>query len=283
MSTIKPIQLIVTAIAGDHVESLQLIPDFASPHNYSFKPRDIKKIQNATLVFRIDEHFESFLNAALALNTQEKQLISLAEEEGITLLSLEGDSHQHGHSDDHNESETDEHEKHNDDLHIWTSPKNALVIAKAISANLAKVDPQNASHYRKNLQQFTLDISLANKKIGKKLSSVKNKHYVVFHNSWRYFAHFFGLESPEVISLHEDLSDSMKSILDTRKKIKTMNITCVLSDPNTKLSRVNVLIEDLPVKTASIDVLATKIKKSKNGYINWLEKMGNDIEHCLSD
>ena len=62
LSSIKPIQSIVLAIAGGHVDSAQLIPDYASPHAYAFKPSDMRKIKKADIIFRIDDHFEVMLN-----------------------------------------------------------------------------------------------------------------------------------------------------------------------------------------------------------------------------
>ena len=62
VTTIKPLQAIVTAISADIADSHQLIPDSASPHSYSFKPSDIRKVKRANVIFRIDEHLEVMLS-----------------------------------------------------------------------------------------------------------------------------------------------------------------------------------------------------------------------------
>ena len=65
LSSIKPVQLIVSAIGGDKIIARQLIPDYVSVHDYSFKLSDIKTIKNADVVFRIDEHLESIVSPLL--------------------------------------------------------------------------------------------------------------------------------------------------------------------------------------------------------------------------
>jgi len=275
LSTIKPIHLIVSEIAGNKADSEQLIPDYASPHSYSFKPSDIRKIKKAHLIFRIDEHLEAMLNSTLETHAPKNSLISLAEIEGITLLSLSKDK-QHKHEDSadlHDESV---------DLHIWTSPDNILVMARSITASLVKLDMKNADTYKKNLEQFETSISTFTQNLKDDFTTLKDKPYFVFHNSWQYFSTYFDLKKPEIINQHEGLSGDIKSIRSARNKIKTDGIVCIFSGPNVSAARVKTLSENLDVNTAQIDVLASGIQAKKGSALEWLNSMSTTIKNCLT-
>jgi zinc transport system substrate-binding protein len=270
LSSIKPIQAIVVAIGGEHIDSDQLIPDFISPHDYSFKPSDIKKIKKADLIFRIDEHFETMLNTVFENLPDESKIISLAENPNIKLLPATGE-HQHG-SAEHDHA----------DMHIFTSPKNALIMAQEITIILSKADAKNAVFYNKNLQIFHESIAKKTAEIKDKLEPFKNTPYVVFHNSWQYFGEYFGLQKPTVIELHEGVSTGVKSIMAIRREIAKNKISCIFSEPSISVRRVNILLENQRVKTENIDVMGHKIQLGQDSYMTWLEIMGEQIGRCLS-
>jgi len=277
LSTIKPVQSIVSAIAGDLVDSHQLIPDYASPHNYTFKPSDIRKIIKADLVFRIDEHFEMMLNPAFDNLADQSRLISLAENPGINLLTTTG-GHNHG---DKHEGAGGEHD--NIDMHIFTSPDNAIVMAQQITKHLSKADPENASSYQKRLQKFSQRVHQKIDQIKAELKPFKAKPYIVFHNSWQYFATYFGLQKSHIVDLHEGVSAGAKTIKGIRSKITSEGISCVFNGPNISKARINSLTKSLNVKSVEIDVLAQQFPAGEDTYINWLNYMGQQVKACLGD
>ena len=274
ISTIKPIQAIVLAIAGEHAQSEQLIPDYASPHNYSFKPSDIRKVKNADVVFRIDEHMESQLNAVFESLENSAKLISLAEVKGMKLLQS-NDSHP-----DHKEN-NDAHEiNENIDFHIWTSPKNAEIIAKVIADSLSKLDSKNEVFYQQNLKKFTESLKIESEKIRLLLTKHQDQEYIVFHNSWQYFANDFGLQKPFIVDLHEGISSGAKTVGKIRTQIEKDNIHCVFYDSSISKERLKLLTNN--INTSQIDVLAKKIETKQDTYIRWLSQLATQVDTCLS-
>jgi len=301
VTSIKPIQAIVLAIADNTVDVKQLIPDHASPHDYNFKPSDIRKLENADIVFRIDKHMETQLNGVLDnLHKHKTTIVSLAGTIGLTLLDadhrhVEHDNNKQDHGENHDEekehkhdnheSKDDGHDQHNThdnvDFHLWTSPKNAVLMAKTIANNLAKFDTKNANLYQQNIERFFAEVKTESDKISAKLQPYKNKPYIVFHNSWQYFAAEFGLQKPIVIDLHEGVSSGAKTVSDIRERIVKENINCVFYDSSVSLARLNVITEK--AKTVEIDVLAKNLASDQTTYINWLVQLGDQIESCLSE
>ena len=141
VSTIRPIHALVTAITGENADTQQLIPDFASPHQYSLKPSEVRLLNKADLVVRIDDHLETFLEKSMRSIDAEK-LVTLSGVEGLTLLSANHDHDDHektahkeeSHEDEHHhdEAQHDELEAETTDYHLWLSPKNAMLMATYI-------------------------------------------------------------------------------------------------------------------------------------------------------
>ena len=289
LSSIKPVQAMVSAIAGEHVLTHQLIPDFASPHNYTFKPSDMRQIESADVIFRIDEHFEVVLNSAFEDLKNHSKVISLAENPAIRLLRT---TEEHKHSEHDEEHSEEQHETA--DMHIFTSPKNAMVMAKVIADTLSNLEPKNAESYQRNLQRFKDKVTKVSNKIRLELEPVKNKPYVVFHNSWQYFGRYFGLQSPTVVDFQENVTAGGRTVKNIRNEIISKNIRCIFKEPSTPQSRVNVLTENLSddisskqngngIKNVEIDVLGRNIQINQDSYVTWLSYMGEQVKQCLEE
>ncbi len=322
VATIKPLQSIVLAILGDQLDnqasSFQLIPDHSSPHSASFKPSDIRKVAGADIIFRIDEHMEVMLNPLL--EKHQDKLVSLADVDGITLINWADlhkaktkilkeavqDTHSANHEGhDHDEHESiaeeksppltkadstynhaEEHGHHHSgqDMHIWTSPKNAMLMAQKIAQELSRLDPKNQKIYEKNLDTFDRKLGQESMQISQRLNGKTSIPYVVFHNSWQYFAHEFGLADPVVLNLHEGLNSGAKKISKTRQTIAALNIQCLFTDPDIAQSQVDALLshqKDKVMHVVEIDVLGKKIKPDQEAYLNWLSNMAKSISDCL--
>ena len=65
--------------------------------------------------------------------------------------------HEHGSHDDHDhDHEEDEHDSDEIeyDEHIWTSPKNAVVLCRAVCDAICRADAENAAFYRANCENY---------------------------------------------------------------------------------------------------------------------------------
>ena len=59
VTTIQPINSLVSAVIGNTGKTISLIPAKVSPHEYKLKPSDTKKLQNANIIFFVSDHLES--------------------------------------------------------------------------------------------------------------------------------------------------------------------------------------------------------------------------------
>ena len=125
ITTIQPINSLVSAVIGNTGKTISLIPAEISPHEFKLKPSDVKKMQEGNIIFYISKHLESDVVKVFDNLPKNIKIIDLLEETGIEHLSVrdneawERHDHHHGH-DDHDDQEKhgkkhddhDDHDKH---------------------------------------------------------------------------------------------------------------------------------------------------------------------------
>ena len=299
ISTIKPVHAIVNAIAGDTTESLQMVPDYASPHHYSLKPSDLRRLGKATLVFRIDPKMEAQLNKSFTTIDQDK-LVVLSQSKGIKLLNA-GHSHdESSHADESDEEhdaheghdeheEEDKHEEHSDsnhddeekDYHLWLDPQNAMVMADTIRDALIKALPDNTTQYEANTKKLKDAIQLADTEITEQLTPVVDQPYLVMHDAWQYFTAHYKLKQLGSITQQEGLKASGKALSDARALIQNSDVNCIVTEPGVKIRTLRVLTEDLKVNTTEIDPLGRAIPLSDQTYPELLRYTATQLANCL--
>ena len=102
--------------------------------------------------------------------------------------------HHHDHDHDHEEDEHDSDEVEYD-KHIWTSPKNAVVLCRAVCDAICKADPANEDFYRANCDGYCAQIEALDARFADLCASAPRK-LLVFADRFPmlYFCREFGLD-----------------------------------------------------------------------------------------
>ncbi len=281
--TIKPLEGLVLAIAKDTVTVQRLLPDYTSLHDYHFRPSDIRKIKAADIIFRIDEDMERFLSPLLE-SLEYVNVISLADNPKIKQLAIISKGGEHAHHKEHANKEHHHggHHHGNQDLHIWMSPSNGIIMAERITLALSKLTPEHSQSYQRNLSIFTEKINHFITRFQREAKPLQKKPYLVFHDSWHHFSHTFQLNKLASINLHADIQPGVKTILQTRKQIKQLHTSCLFTEPFFRPKTIRTLVEGLTIKTVELDVLGSHLKTTPDLYLNLLRYTATQIRHCLS-
>ena len=111
ITTIQPINSLVSAVIGNTGKSISLIPAEISPHEYKLKPSDAKKLQEGNIIFYVSNHLESSVTKVFENLPKNIKIINLMEESEINHLEIRDNEawerHDHHGHDDH-----DDHDKH---------------------------------------------------------------------------------------------------------------------------------------------------------------------------
>lgn len=214
--SILPQQYFVDRIGGDRVQAEVIVVPGASPHTYEPKPEQLRAVSASAAYFTIGVDFErAWLERIRSANPNMKLVDTAA---GIQRLALA--DHHHDDEDDDHDADDDDDDEDNPDPHIWLSPQLVRRQAGIIYEALAEIDPEHQAEYAANLNAFLADIDALEAEIEQALAGVTHRAFMVFHPSWGYFAHDFGLEQIpiEVGGQEPSAQDLARIITEAREK-----------------------------------------------------------------
>lgn len=208
-------------VAGESAEVTMLIRPGVEVHSYEPSPSDILTIGDADLFIYVggesdawaDDILESFDDGPRAVRLMEH--VHLLEE-----VHYEGDGHHHHHH-DHSELAMDEH--------IWTSPKNALQMLRAVEDALCEANPDEAESYHVRADAYAAEIEAIDTALAQIIADGE-RHDLLFADRFPflYMAHDYGLHySAAFTSCATETEPSAKKLVELIEIIRDEDIPVV--------------------------------------------------------
>ena len=212
VTTIFPEYDITRAIAKDKVDLELMIKPGVDVHSFTPTPQDIKTVQNSDIfVYGGTEHDKWVENLTKSIDMKNKKVVKLVdsiqqlEEESVDGMKHEHhhddekeDEHNHDHKHEKEEKHSHDHENESDkelDPHYWTSPKNAIQMAKTVTNALVEKDPGNAEFYKENAKNYIKQLEDVDKELHDVVDKAKIKKVVIADRfPFRYLFKDLGLE-----------------------------------------------------------------------------------------
>ena len=212
VTTIFPEYDITRAIAKDKVDLELMIKPGVDVHSFTPTPQDIKTVQNSDIfVYGGTEHDKWVENLTKSIDMKNKKVVKLVD--GIQQLeeeSVDGMKHEHHHDDEKKDEHNHDHkhekeDKHNHDHenesdkeldpHYWTSPKNAIQMAKTVTNAVVEKDPGNAEFYKENAKNYIKQLEDVDKELHDVVDKAKIKKVIIADRfPFRYLFKDLGLE-----------------------------------------------------------------------------------------
>ena len=188
VTTVFPAYDFARAAAGELADVRLLLPPGTESHSYEPTPADILAVQECDLFIYLggesDAWVETILSAAdrQGIDLRMLDCVDLLEEE--TTEGMETEEHDHGPGD---VVEMDEH--------VWTSPKNAAAITRAIGAALGQVDPAHGEDFTAGAEDYAGELEALDREFADFFTS-RPDGVLVFGDRFplRYFAAEYGVE-----------------------------------------------------------------------------------------
>lgn len=249
----KPIALIAATVYPSEQIKI-LLPDGMSPHDYSLKPSDIRKINNAQQVIWAGAAIEPFLQKlAKQQRTQWLDLNSLLEE------SEQTDHHSHQHHDQHS----------------WLNADLAIKLHQLLAQQRGQATQPGFSQ---QLQQVIQQGQVL-------LSDKQEKNYIVYHPAYSDWQKAMKLRAPIIISNNPEQKVGLKHFNFLRQKIQQGSVHCIVTEPQFDKKLINKLRQVAsnkhPLNVVSLDPLANHIDVTKTAYSDWYFQMAVKLSNCL--
>ena len=311
VASVKPVHSLVAAVMKGVGEPALIVEGAGSPHTYSLKPSQARRLQDADIVFWVGHELEAFLEKPIETIGDKAKVVELTDAHGLVKLPLrEGgafEAHEHhdeehaggehaghdhtghDHDDDHEKAgekhahEHDEHEHGEFDAHLWLDPENAKAMLHEIEETLSAADPGNAATYAANAANASADIDALVKEVDTTLTPVRGKGYVVFHDAYQYFEKRFDIPASGSITVSPEVMPGAERVSEIRARIGELGATCVFAEPQFEPKLISVVIEGTAAKSGILDPLGSSLKDGPDLYAELIRGMATSLRDCLAD
>src|SRR5690554_1008315 len=274
VTSIKPLELLVKAVAGDSVSVSTIVPPGSSPHNYSMKPSQRRALEQADAIFWVGPEMETFLSRLLGGHEFDGRVVAFTEVPEGEDEHHEEKHDDHGHAHDHGDGE---------DPHIWTDPQLALDMARDIHARLVTLEDMKKEELDANLARFEQDLNAADQDIKASLAPLHSISLFAYHSAFERFAEHYELQLDGVLTLNPELSPGARHIAEVQDKLRQANQPCLLTEPQFNRQWWRSITEGLNVTFSTWDPLATDIESTSEGYIQFQQSIADAVLQCLPE
>ena len=257
--SVAPQKFIVERIARGGARVQVLIPSGADPHSYEPGPDQLRVLSDLGVYFRQGLEFETACLRRLQGVNPAMQIVDLGpgvvgppgardvspehEHRNIPGLSPTA-SHSHSHAAGHEHLNP----------HTWLSPRLVRAQSDLILNALAGLRPDERSRFERGHRELQADIARVDRYIRRRLAPVRGRLLVVYHPSWEYFAHEYGLKMLAIQD--EGHQPSARDLMRLVRAAREAGVKAVFAEPGFDPRSVEVVARDIGARVETIDPLA---------------------------
>lgn len=250
--TIVPIYSIAANIAADvpgvRLELL-LEPDVGCPHDYQLRVSDRKKLAAAQLVLMNGLGLERFLDA-LRKGGGARFVELGAACETIASGGHTCDDPNHDHA----------HEPSAPNPHVWTSPAQAIRIARAVCEEFIRLDPAHKDRYTANADAYIQRLTAVADEYKSAAGKFKSRKFVTQHNVFDYLARDLQLEVVATLESSEQHEPSPRELETQIRTIRESGAAAIFAERGRSPRLPQRIADKTGVKLYTLDPLTTADK-----------------------
>ncbi|MBI5846274.1 MAG: zinc ABC transporter substrate-binding protein [Deltaproteobacteria bacterium] len=227
--------------AGVSVD-LMLPSALGCPHDYVLTPKDMRKLAEADVLVINGLGMEEFLDASLKKAKPKLKIIDTsAGQKGILrLMGDDGQGHHHGGF----------------NPHLFSSPKRAAQMVKALGESLAALDGKNSSLYRKNAAFWHGRLSGLAASYARAAAAFPNRRIVTQHAVFDYLAEDCGLAIVAVVEDEPGQEPSASDMLEIVKAIRAKKAAALFTEPQYPAKVGETIAREAGIPVAALDPVA---------------------------
>ncbi|MCH2306542.1 MAG: metal ABC transporter substrate-binding protein [SAR202 cluster bacterium] len=296
----------VKQVAKDNIDVRVLMPYGVDPHHFEPSPQDVKKIDEADLVFYVGLKYEpTALNKLLHNASNSKQVlveigpqvnpIEFGHDDHDDHDEHDDDKDKHDHDDedehdddkdkhDHDDEDEDDEDEHDEDKHeghdhgtydphFWFDPNRVALAVDAIKEELIKLDPENKNAYEEAANNYLEKLKALDQEIAALIESIPsdNRGIVTTHESLGYLEDRYGLEviATVIPSLTTEDGVTPKGLVEVIEEIKEHGIKVIFIESESPTQSAEIVAKEANAKLVS--GLWVETLKENQSYIDFLK------------
>jgi len=177
--SVAPQRYFVERVGGRFVEVEELVAPGRSPVTYEPTPKQIARLAESHVYFRIGVPFEhGFIDKIAGMNPELK-IIDTRTKVPLRFFNVSDGGQV-------------------PDPHIWLDPRRVKIQAATICEVLCGILDERCGDFRHNLSLFEQDLEKTDREITEILAPLKGRPFYVFHPAFGYFGDSYGLHQVAV-------------------------------------------------------------------------------------
>lgn len=273
-ATVFPAYDFAREIGGERVSVTLLVPPGSEAHSYEPTPQDIIRIQNCDLLVCNGGESEAWLDEILGdIGKEIPTVVMLDCVDALTEEVKDGmQVHEHHDHDEHEHEEYDEH--------VWTSPVNAQLICRAISAALCDADPAHASDYTARCVDYCAELQELDADFRGVIASTK-RHTLIFADRFpvRYFVEEYGLDYFAAFpGCADDAEPSARTVAFLIDRVREEQAPAVLYIEFSNQKMADIVCEDTGCEKLLFNSCHNVTAEQLRGGVTYLELMRANLE-----
>lgn len=255
MVSIAPLKYIVEQITADDFHVGVLVPAGASPETFDPTPRQMKSVEDATLLFTTGLiEFEQNIVERVGNG---KNIVALHH--GIDLIEGTHEHEQHEEQTEHSHEQhspaTHSHH-HGIDPHVWTSPRELKTMARNAYEAIMQQYP-DSTKYTAAYNRLVEQLDALDRECQTMFDNSSTRAFVIYHPALTYLSRAYSIEQ---IAVEEDGKEpSARHIATLIDAARTKGVTCLLYQSQFPRSVVDVIARDMGVEAVEFDPLAENV------------------------
>lgn len=271
-------------LVGDKAEVVMLIDPGTESHTYEPTPKDIMTIRQCDVFIYGGGESDTWVETILDSIDSETQIVRMIEAvELFEAEEVEGMESEHTH--EHSEGDNHVHGYEYDE-HVWTSPRNAVKIAKVICDSLCIADAENQSFYRQNFENYSEQLNQLDTKF-EELISKSARDYIIVGDRFplRYFTERYSLDYYAAFpGCSAQVEANPVTIAFLSDKVKEENVPVVFKVDLSKGEVASTISEQTGCQVETLyscHVISAKDFKNDETYISLMERNLHALEKAL--
>lgn len=237
-ATIGMIADIVKNVGGEHVNSTGLMKSGVDPHLYKASQGDIKKLEEADMIFYNGLHLEGKMVDIFEKMEAKKPTIAVTKDipESV-LLGASSGSYAH-------------------DPHVWFNVKHWISATETVAKELSKFDPDHEQEYKKNAEEYIAKLEELDQYVSEQVATIpeETRVLVTAHDAFGYFGEAYGIKVMGLQGISTASEYGSKDVSNLRDYLVDNKIKAVFVESSVPKKAIEAVIEGAKEKGHEVKI-----------------------------
>lgn len=211
---------IAAEVGGDRVEVQSIARASADVHRVEVLPSYMVRVSRADLYLKVGLGLDQWAGPIID-GSRNGRLSILDCSTGITPLGKPAGKVDASMGDVHPEGNP----------HYWLDPRNGAVVARAIAAELGRLDPAGAETFDRNASELSRRAEALLADARGRAAAMPVKAFLSYHSSWIYLAEALGLEVAGTVEPVPGIPPTGRHLQELTELIRARSVRVLLQEP----------------------------------------------------